>query len=359
MTLELWTNGAGMPGAFARRAQRAEANGWDGITIVDSQNLSGDCYVGLAIAAVETSRIRLGTGVTNPFTRHAAVTASAIATVHAVSNGRAVLGIGRGDSALAHLGRAPASPDALAHYLGQLQGYLRGEDVPFDGDGDLARLRLADQPTGSRIQWLRPDRHAKIPVDVAATGPRVIEIGARLADRVTFAVGADHTRVRWAIDTALAARAAAGLDPSALGLGAYVNVVVDDDPEKARHLGEGGLSLVARFGAMHGTPTGPTSETEKRVMQEIHDAYDMNHHSRSGSAQASVLTSEFAREYGIFGPPSYCADRLAQLTAMGLTRLVIIGPSRDADRAEIERAEARLVGEVFPAVRRAFASQST
>ena len=116
--IELWTNGAGMPSAFAQRARSAEADGWDGITIVDSQNLSGDCYVGLAVAAGETTRIRLGTGVTNPFTRHAAVTASAIATVHAVSGGRATLGIGRGDSALAHLGHAPASPEILARYLG-------------------------------------------------------------------------------------------------------------------------------------------------------------------------------------------------------------------------------------------------
>ena len=49
--IEFWTNGAGMPSAFAQRARRAEANGWDGITIVDSQNLSGDCYVGLAVTA--------------------------------------------------------------------------------------------------------------------------------------------------------------------------------------------------------------------------------------------------------------------------------------------------------------------
>ena len=79
----------------------------------------------------------------------------------------------------------------------------------------------------------------------------------------------------------------AGLDPGGLGLGAYVNVVVHDDPEQARRLGEAGLSLFARFGAMHGTPTGPTSETERRVMQSIHDAYDMTTHNRSGSAQAA------------------------------------------------------------------------
>jgi 5,10-methylenetetrahydromethanopterin reductase len=351
--IELWTNGAGMPSAFAQRARRAEADGWDGITIVDSQNLSGDCYVGLAVAAGETARIRLGTGVTNPFTRHAAVTASAIATVHAVSGGRATLGIGRGDSALAHLGYAPASPGVLARYLEQLQGYLRGDDVPFDRGGDLHRLGLAHEPTASRILWLRPGRYPKVPVDVAATGPKVIETAARLADRITFAVGADPARLRWAIDLARTARATAGLDPGGLGLGAYLNVVVHDDPDQARRLGEAGLSLFARFGAMHGTPTGPTSETERRVMQGIHDAYDMTTHNRSGSAQAAVLTGEFAREYGIFGPPADCAERLAGLVALGLTRLVIVGPSRDAERAEVDRAEARFLEDVAPAVRSA------
>ena len=353
--IELWTNGAGMPSAFADRARRAEANGWDGITIVDSQNLSGDCYVGLAVAAGETARIRLGTGVTNPFTRHAAVTASAIATVQAVSGGRATLGIGRGDSALAHLGHAPASPEILARYLEHLQGYLRGDEVPFGGGSDLHRLGLANQPAGSRIQWIRPGRYPKVPVDVAATGPKVIQIAARLADQITFAVGADSTRLRWAIDLARSARAAAGLDPGGLGLGAYVNVVVHDDPEQARRLGEAGLSLFARFGAMHGTPTGPTSETERRVMQGIHDAYDMTTHNRSGSAQAAVLTGEFAREYGIFGAANSCAERLAGLVTLGLTRLVIVGPSRDAERADIDRAEARFLEGVAPAVRKAAA----
>lgn len=240
--IEFWTNGAGMPSAFVRRAQRAEAAGFDGITIVDSQNLSGDCYIALAMAASATTRIKLGTGVTNPFTRHPVVTAGAIATVQAVSEGRAHLGIGRGDSALAHLGYAPASPRTLAGYLRSLQGYLAGDEVPFDEAGDLARLHLANQPTSSRIGWIRPGRYPKVTVDVTATGPKVIAIGATLGDMVSFAVGADPARVRWGIDTARSARCTAGLDPDALRLSAYVNVVVHDDPETARRLGEGGLA---------------------------------------------------------------------------------------------------------------------
>jgi 5,10-methylenetetrahydromethanopterin reductase len=140
---ELWTMGAGVPGHSGAMAERAEAQGWDGLLMVDSQNLVGDCFIGLALAAHATSKLQLGTGVTNPWTRHPAVTASAIATVQAESGGRAVLGIGRGDSALAHLGLAPAPLATFREFLEHLQGYLRGEDVQLDPSASIDRLGLA------------------------------------------------------------------------------------------------------------------------------------------------------------------------------------------------------------------------
>jgi 5,10-methylenetetrahydromethanopterin reductase len=348
--VEIWTNSAGLPSAVARRAETAERAGYDGVTTVDSQNLSGDCYIGLAMAATGTSRIKLGTGVTNTFTRHPAVTACAIATVHAVSQGRAFLGIGRGDSALAHLGFSPSPVKKFEDYITRLQGYLRGDEVPFEAEGNVDALRLANQPTASRIEWLRPGRYPKIPVDVAATGPKVIAAAARHADSITFAVGADPARIRWGIETARAARKAAGF-PEQMAFGAYVNVVVHDDPEVGRRLGEGGVSLFARFSAMHGNAVGPTSEEEKRVMEGIHDAYDMTRHSRAGSPQTSVITSEFAREFGVFGDSAYCLERLRELIDLGLERLVVVGGSAGADPNEAARAEQRFVEEVMPGLR--------
>jgi 5,10-methylenetetrahydromethanopterin reductase len=119
--VQLWTTGVASARGAARTAQEIEAAGWDGMLVVDSQNLSGDPYVSLALAATVTTRIGLGTGVTNSVTRHAAATATAIASVNRISNGRAVLGIGRGDSALAHLGRAPARLAQFERYLRHLQ----------------------------------------------------------------------------------------------------------------------------------------------------------------------------------------------------------------------------------------------
>ena len=155
--MQLWTTGVASPRGSARAAKQLEDAGWDGFLVVDSQNLSGDPYIALAMAAAATTRLGLGTGVTNNVTRHASVTACSITSVQRLSNGRAVLGIGRGDSALAHLGRAPSRLAPFERYLRQLQAYLAGDAVPF-ADIDLpigvappmSELELADAPPDSR-----------------------------------------------------------------------------------------------------------------------------------------------------------------------------------------------------------------
>src|SRR4051794_22985743 len=184
--MQLWTTQVASARGAQRMAQEVEAAGWDGLLVVDSQNLSGDPYVSLALAAVATKRIGLGTGVTNSVTRHAAATATAITSVDRISNGRAVLGIGRGDSALAHLGRAPARLKQFERYLVQLQAYLAGDGVPFeeidiphDFAPPMSELHLHDAPPDSRIGWITEGVRkgsTKVPVEVAASGPKVIAL---------------------------------------------------------------------------------------------------------------------------------------------------------------------------------------
>ena len=92
----------------SRETLRVEpSEGWTGLCFADTQILSGDPYVGLAVAAAVTEELRIGIGVTNPWTRHPVVTASAIESANLESGGRVELGIGRGDSSLAYLGLAP------------------------------------------------------------------------------------------------------------------------------------------------------------------------------------------------------------------------------------------------------------
>ena len=350
MALELWTTGIAHASHAPRAAARAEAAGWDGMVVVDSQNLSGDTFVALALAGRETSNLQLGTGVTNPATRHPAACAAGIASVHVASGGRAHLGIGRGDSALAHLGLAPSSVADLGHYVRIVRAYLRGESVPFDelrpyehADAKpVAALGLADTAADSSLHWLPKDL-APVPVEVVATGPKVLELAGRDSDRVLLAVGADPDRVSWAMEHARAA--------GATRFAAFVNVVTHPDVDTARTLGAGGLSLFARFSAMDGTVRTPIDAESEAVLHKVHDAYDMHDHSRAGSAQASQLTAGFVDRFGIVGPAEHCVERLRQLVDLGVDRLIVVGPSADADRVEARRARDLFEHDVLPAIR--------
>ena len=337
-------------------AERAERQGWDGLSFVDSQNLSGDVYVAMTTAALATDRLEVSSGVTNPVTRHPAVTAGAVASVQSVSGGRAVLAIGRGDSALAHLGRAPARVGDFERYLRALQAYLRGDDLSFDeldfGEAmapPVAELELAATAGASSIAWL-PSRQPKVPVEVAATGPRVIAAAARHADRVLFALGADPARIEWGIGVARQARVDAGLDPDDLAYGAFVNVVCLPDIATARTLVRGGLSTFARFSVMHGEVVGPVSEQQAAVMETLHDSYDMRSHTRADSTQAEGLPDSFVDSFAVVGPPERCIENLASLIAQGLDKLVFVGATLGADRDAAAEADAYVASQVLPAL---------
>ena len=354
--MEIWTTSVASPRSTARVAQDLEAAGWDGLLVVDSQNLSGDPYVALALAGAVTSRIGLGTGVTNNVTRHAAVTACSITSVDRVSNGRAVLGIGRGDSALAHLGRAPSRLGPFERYLRQLQTYLRGEAVPFD-DIDLptdlappmSELELADAPPASRIDWIAQGR--KVPVEVAASGPRVIAIAALHADRVMFALGADEERIAWGIEVAKQARAKAGLDPDGVKFGAYINCGCHTDVDKARGLVRGGLTTFARFSVMHGKASGPVSDGDRAVLHDLRNSYDMKAHTRGDSRQAGTLTAPFIDRFAVVGTPDQCIARLLGLAALGLDKVAMSGGMRGASAEDAAVSKRLLETEVLAEAR--------
>ncbi len=355
--MQLWTTQVASARAARRQAQEIEAAGWDGMLVVDSQNLSGDPYVSLALAATVTTRIGLGTGVTNSVTRHAAATATAITSVNRISNGRAVLGIGRGDSALAHLGRAPAKLGQFERYLRQLQTYLSGAavsfeeiDIPHEVAPPMSELHLHDAPTASRIGWIAGS--AKVPVEVAASGPKVIALSALHAERVMFTLGADVERLQWGIEMARKTRKDAGLEPDAIAFGAYVNMACHPDIEVARGLVRGGLTTFARFSVMHGKANGPVSAEDRSVLEALRSNYDMKAHTQGDSRQAGTLTDDFIDRFAIVGPPDRCIERLRSLKALGLDKVAISGGTRGAAPEDVAIARELTAAHVLPGMRR-------
>ena len=315
-------------------ASAVEEDGWDGLLFNDTQNLGMDVFGSLYLAASATSRLELGTAVTNLITRHPAVMASAFATLHHVSGGRAHIGVGRGDTALELVGIKPPSVGRFETLLDDLQNYLRGQSVDVEG-------------FSSHITWLPVDGESTVPVDVFGSGPRVIDVGARIGDRITVAVGAEPERVRWAVWTARKAREDAGLDPHDLDIGAFVVVGAGTDQRALDELVKGNASISAHF---QRDVTSSLSTPDATVVEEVTSRYDNYHHGMEHAAQAEVMPADFLSRFCVIGAPDHCTERLCELVDLGLSHLVIVGGSRDIDSVIRERSDHLVAKEILPAL---------
>lgn len=309
------------PNSAASAARTAEDSGYDVVLFADSQNLAGEPFTQLALAAKSTARVKLGTGVTNPVTRHAAVMAASILSIHAESGGRAILGLARGDSAARQIGLRPASLDLYRAYAQQLQGYLSGKPVDQRG-------------FPSRLAWLERVKYPKVPLDLSCSGAKSIALAAGLAERVTFAVGAAPERIRWALDVARQAAAAAGRSPSDIQFGAWVNAAVDHDPRAARETVRGITSVFAHFSAGEGTDIATQPQLLRQVSQRMQAEWDFRQHGRPDSPQARLLSDDFIDWFAIAGPPAHVLDRLGKLLKLGLNHIYFFGGG-DAIAAQI------------------------
>jgi len=336
--MELWAMRIPESGTVVAQAGHAERLGWDGITFTDSQNLVADPFVAVALAASATERLQFATGVTNAHTRHPAALATVAATVQEASGGRFVLGIGRGDTALFHLGLQPMPVARFAELVTDLQTYLAGGTVECQG-------------RSSRLHWLDRARQPKVPLDIAASGPRVIDFAARTAERVTLAVGADPDRVAWALSLARQAASDAGRDPSEISFGAYVTVGCHPNLEIAREIISGAVAAFAHFSSMPGSTGAGLAEEDRAVVAEVGRRYDSNEHLSNAAAHTEALRPEFVDRFAVVGPPDVCARRLGALAGLGLERFVITGASFRARPDHVRESQRMLEHELLPILR--------
>jgi 5,10-methylenetetrahydromethanopterin reductase len=327
-----------VPVRTAESARMIESLGFDTVLFPDSQNLAPEIWGQLMLAAGATTRVKLGPGVSNSVTRDPAVTASAAVALQVESGGRAVLGIGRGDSAVQRIGRKEDPVASFERYLVMVQGYLAGETVDRDG-------------FASRLEWLAHVKAPKVPVAVAATGPRVIEAASRRADAVCLAVGADPGHVAAKLDRAREAARAAGRAPGAVRFGAFVTAVVHDDVPAAREAVRGAAASFARFSAFRGSDLAKLPEPLASAARFLREHYDMREHTRTGVAHATGLSDEFVDWFAIAGRASKAIERFRSLAALGLDFLWIIPGSTGMPREIAAASVASLARDVLPALR--------
>jgi 5,10-methylenetetrahydromethanopterin reductase len=240
------------------------------------------------------------------------VLASSLASLSAETDGRVLCGIGRGDSSLAHIGKGNASTAQLRTFIERLRGYLNGE--PVDRDGHSSQLR-----------WLDSYGTHPVPIDIACTGPKTIQMAVEVGDRISFAVGSAPERLQWAIETAETHLSKINRPRNSIQLGAYINLVCDENEQTALSLGKLIAGMVAHFAGLKHAPTEHLPPRLRAVAEHLQSQYDMARHAQEEGSHLALIDEDFVDWFSICGPPQKCIERLEPLINMGLEHIYQLG----------------------------------
>jgi 5,10-methylenetetrahydromethanopterin reductase len=180
-------------------------------------------------------------------------------------------------------------------------------------------------------------------VQIAATGPKVIELAARHADAVMLAIGADVEHLGSALARARAAASEAGRARGTVRFGAFINVVVHPDVDVARAAVRGAAASFARFSSFPGSPVERLPAPLQSAVAFLREHYDMKDHTRQSSPHARAMEDAFVDWFALAGPPERLLPRFEALAALGLDFIYMVSASSDTDR-DVARTSLELLG---------------
>ncbi|WP_051579916.1 LLM class flavin-dependent oxidoreductase [Pseudonocardia acaciae] len=289
-------------GRLVEIARDAERGGLDQVWFPDSQLLWRDVFAVATAAAGATSRIAVGTAVTNLVTRHPSVLASAARTVAELAPGRFVLGAGVGNSSVAPIGRRPATSARLRAGIDMIRALLAGEAVDF-GEGAVSRLR---DPV-------------RVPIVLAASGPKNLRLAGEIADGAILLSGVSPEPLA----AAVAKVREGGGDRGPVPITASAFCRVTDDLERdAREL----KPICAAIAQGGGGPFLAMAGVDVRAPERLPDVYPDLVHAEDWDAAvracdeyvSDAAAVRFAQTFCLFGTAGEIVDRLAAVRAAGV-----------------------------------------
>ena len=281
--------------------RQAEAAGFTYGWLFDSHVLWQEVYPLLTLMALNTDGMRLGTCVTNPATREPSVTASALATLDLISDGRMDLGIGRGDSARRVLGKPPTTMKTLEEAIELIRDLVEG------------RTTASRMPT-SIFPW---SGSWKLPVWVAGYGPMALAMTGRVADGLILQL-ADPDLIRWLAGMLRDAARAAGRDPASIRIQAAAPAHVGPARRSATGCAGSRRSSATTWWTSSTSTRG--SELPESLTGYIRDrtGYDYLHHAEVGSSNAGFVTDEVVDRFCVIGSVDEHIERLVELAEAGV-----------------------------------------
>jgi 5,10-methylenetetrahydromethanopterin reductase len=328
----------GEPLAVGSEMRRAELLGYDRFGVWDSPALFREPWTTLASVARDTERIRLGTWVTNPLSRHPLVTAACAATVDDLAPGRVYLGIGAGGTGAWHLGYPTARLAELEAYVLAVRALLERGAADWRGHA-------------LTLPWAGPRR---IPIVMGAHAPRSLRLAGRIADGVVIGLGVSPEVVSGSLELLAAGAAEAGRTVADLDVWFTSLWWVDERPGRA--LADGAWSATAF--ALHFVDSGVTGkfipEELEAPLLEVGKAYDLRSHGHPTREQKAAYVEladrlgvgdYLRRRFMLAGTPGEVEGQIRAAVAAGAANF---DGAIDADLPEHERRIEQWASLVLP-----------
>lgn len=320
------------PTRIGELSRTAEGSGFDRIRFIDSQSLYPELWSCVTVGALSTSRVKVGPGVTNPLTRHPSVTASALATVDALSNGRAFLGIGTGDSAVYSLGMHGARLQVLREYVLAVRGLLERGEASYQGQ-DL------------RMTWYRK----RIPIYIAAHGPKTIRLAGEIADGVIIGTGFTPEAVQASLEQLREGARSAGRDPGDLDVWWWGLANLAPSRERAVEEIRMSLAAIGNILARFTVEGKQIPALLKEPFRRLNRQYAVGQHvvpGRTSNAQLVEevgLTDYLAERFAFVGTPEECEEQVQRAVAAGAGRFFLSIHTPDEHKTRFMRDWSRVM----------------
>jgi 5,10-methylenetetrahydromethanopterin reductase len=314
-------------------ARLIEDEGFDQLWYANHK-LYRDMWVGMAVAAISTQRIGLGTFVAEPYSQHPAQIAAAIATIDELSGGRAILGLGAGGANFKELGAQRTRPaQALRESVEIARGLLRGERITHRGE-----VFTADDV------WLHLPSRADLPIVVASRGDRVLRTAGEVADGVMIATYATPVGLRHGREMVHQGALNVGRAENDLELMTRVDVALDEDPAAARNAVRPMIAAMV----MASYPDKAFLEHAGLEITPELEAMARQKNEALAFASGDLVPDAFVRQFAWVGTPAEVSEQIADVVDSGFSTIVFLAQPMSADPEPTLRRFAR---EVVPRVR--------
>jgi len=310
-------------------AKLADKKGYDSVWVAEDYFLR-DAFSPLACLALATKKVKLGTGVVNPYTRHPVLIAETIATIDEVSKGRSILALGTGvTSLIQQMGIKAEKPlQTMRESVELIRRLLTEEETTYQGSVmQVDKVKFGANPYFDLVGRFKPLRK-RIPLYVAAMGPKMLQLAGEIGDGVLFSVGSPVAYVKYALENLTIGAKRANRSLSEVDVGCYVACAPTKKSKRAGKIVQGFVAFMAAYASEDILKMSNLSPSEALRMREVLE--------KEGMAEASKhVSDEILEVFGAFGSPEDITDRIEDYVSHGVN-LPILFPMPPDFRLAVE-----------------------